>query len=194
FETFTYDLAGRQVTHTDFHSDSVAGKTTTMTYDSRDRMLTKVPDPSLGEPPHIYTYSVTGKRLTASDASGVTTYAYDDPRDRLTKKITPAGTLEYEYDDAGNIQRIHSLNLNGTDVSYSWDAANQLESVTDNKLGVTTRATYTATRRPLTLMQPNGVEVNYSYDTLDRVTSMQWRRGGSPNPFGSWAYTYNERG
>ena len=194
FETFTYDLAGRQDTHTDFHTDSVPGKTTTMTYDSRDRMLTKVPDLSLSEAPHIYTYTVTGKRLTASDASGVTTYEYNDPRDRLTRKITPAGTLDYEYDDAGNVARIHSLNLNGTDVSYGWDAANQLESVTDNKLGVTTTATYTATRRPLTLTQPNGVAVKHSYDTLDRVLSTEWRRGSSPDPFGSWAYTHNARG
>ena len=52
-----------QTGHTDFR-----GKTTTMTYDSRDRMLTKVPDPSLGEPSHSYTYSPTGMRLSSTDA------------------------------------------------------------------------------------------------------------------------------
>ncbi len=175
-----------------------------MTWDRRNRMLTKEPDPSLGEPTHAYTYSATGKRLTATDASGVTTYEYNDPRDRLTKKIAPAGTLAYTYDDAGNVTTIRALNTdgtedtNGTKVSYVWDAANRLASVTDNRLGsttpATTTATYTPTGHPSTLIQPNGVHATYSYDDpVDRVTSMLWQHGTSP-AFGSWSYAHNERG
>ena len=48
-----------------------------MTYDSRDRILTTVPDASLGEPSHAYTYSPTGMRLSSIDGSGTTTYTYD---------------------------------------------------------------------------------------------------------------------
>ena len=81
---------------------------------------------------------------------------------------------------------------------YTWDEANQLEHITDYRLGqpgigVTTTASYTPTRRPATLAQPNGIGLTYSYDALDRVTSMLWRQGTSP-AFGSWAYTHNERG
>ncbi len=186
-ETFAYDFAGRQIGHTDF-----GGKTTAMTYDPRDRVLTKVPDPSLGEASHTYTYSLTGRRLTATDGTGTTTYSYD-PRDRLLTKAAPAGTLTYTYDPTGNVATIRSSNTNGTSVDYAWDAANQLETIADNRTGGTTRATHTPTNRPLTLVQPNGVGVTYAYDSMERVTSMLWQKGTSP-VLGSWAYTHNERG
>jgi RHS repeat-associated protein len=191
FETFAYDMAGRQTGHTDFR-----GKTTTMTYDSRDRMLTKVPDASLGELSQSYTYSPTGMRLTATKGSDTTTYTYD-LRDRMLTKAATAGTLTYTYDPAGNLATIRSSNTNGTSVDYTWDAANQLTSITDNRIGggTTSTATYTPTSRPATLAQPNGVGLMYSYDTLtDRLISLAWRQGTSPNPFASWAYQYNGRG
>jgi RHS repeat-associated protein len=56
-----------------------------------------------------------------------------------------------------------------------------------------TTAAYTGTGRPNTLSQPNGVSLAYSYDDLDRVTSMAWRRSPAP-AFASWAYTHNNRG
>ena len=194
-ESFVYNSVGNEKSHTDFR-----GKTTTMNYDHRDRMLTKVPDPSLSEPSHGYTYSGTGMRLTSTDGTGTTIYNYDE-RDRLRTKATPpgtAGTLTYTYDHAGNVETINSSNANGTSVRYTWDEANQLEHITDYRLGqpgigVTTTASYTPTRRPATLAQPNGIGLTYSYDALDRVTSMLWRQGTSP-AFGSWAYTHNERG
>ena len=186
-ETFAYDLAGRQTAHTDFR-----GKTTTTTYDNRDRMLTKVPDATLGEPSHSYVYSPTSMRTSTTDGSGTTTYTYD-VRDRMLTKAATAGTLTYTYDPTGNVASIVSSNTNGTSVAYAWDAANQLATITDNRAGGTTTAAYTPTRRPLTLAQPNGVGVAYSYDALDRVTEMLWRQGNSP-AFGSWAYTHNDRG
>ena len=187
FETFAYDVAGRQIGHTDFRA-----KTTTMSYDVRDRMLTKIPDPSLGEPSHSYSYTPTGMRQSSTDASGATTYTYD-LRDRILTKAATAGTLTYTYDPTGNVGTIRSSNTNGTSVDYAWDTANELVSVTDNRIGGTTTAAYTPTRRPSTLAQPNGIGLTYSYDALDRVTSMLWRQGASP-AFGSWAYTHNERG
>jgi RHS repeat-associated protein len=88
---------------------------------------------------------------------------------------------------------VRSSNANGTSVDYAWDAANQLASVTDNRAGGMTVAAYTPTGRPATLTQPNGVAASYSYDNLDRVTSLAWHQGASPN-LASWAYTHNMRG
>ncbi len=191
-ETFAYDFVGNLTAHMDFR-----GKTTTMTYDSRDRILTKVPDPSLGEATHAFSYWPNGLRHTATNASGLTTYGYD-PRDRLITKETPDGTLTYTYDDTGNVKTISSNNENGTSVRYGWDAANHLVSITDYRIGqpgvgVTTTATYTPTGQPLVLTQPNTVAMSYSYDSLDRVTSMLWRQGTAP-AFGSWTYTHNGLG
>jgi len=203
FETFAYDLGGRQVTHTEFRpantncaTDPSLCKTTTMSYDSRDRMVTKIPAPSRGEPAESYTYWPTGMRHTATKGTETTSYDYD-ARDRLHSKSVPfAGTLTYGYDPAGNVASIVSSNTNGTNVSYVWDAANQLAFVTDNNQPPGTPAsayTPTPTHRPFTVAQPNGVGVTYSYDVVDRVTSMVWKHGTDP-AFGSWAYTHNERG
>src|SRR4029078_4485454 len=112
FETFGYNSVGMATSHTDFRS-----KTTTMTYDVRDRMLTKVPDVSLGEASHVYTYWPNGLRHTATNASGATTDEYA-ARDRLKFKPPPAGMLTYTYDAAGNVATIKSSNTNGTDVAY----------------------------------------------------------------------------
>jgi RHS repeat-associated protein len=186
-ETWTYNMYGDNLTHVDFR-----GKTTTMTYDALARLLTKVPDPTLGEPTVTFTFNPTGTRAKMVDASGSTTYTYDT-RDRLLSKATPAGTLTYTYDLAGNVASIQSSNANGTSVNYAWDAANQLASVTDNRAGGVTTSAYTATGRPSTVAVPNGVSAIYSYDTRDRVTSLAWAHGTAP-AFGSWTYDFNNRG
>jgi RHS repeat-associated protein len=187
FETFAYNMYGDATSHVDFR-----GKTTTQTYDFLGRLLTKVPDPSLGEPTITFTYNPAGTRATMADASGSTTYGYDQ-RDRILTKGTSAGTLTYTYDPAGNVATVRSSNVNGTSVDYSWDAANQLVSVTDNRAGGVTTSAYTATGRTSTLTQPSGVGAAYSYDPRDRVTSLAWARGATP-AFGSWSYGFNPRG
>src|SRR5262249_11226646 len=96
-EMDTYDDAGNLISKTDFN-----GKTTTFVYDGMDRLTRKAPDPSLGQPAVLFTYTVTGKRATMQDASGLTTYTYDD-RDFLKTKSTPQGALTYASDAAGNV-------------------------------------------------------------------------------------------
>ena len=51
-----------------------------------------------------------------ADASGTTTYTYDN-LDRLKTEATPQGTLSYTYDAAGNVASINSSNANGISVS-----------------------------------------------------------------------------
>ena len=80
-ETMTYDLAGQPDEKTDFN-----GQTTTYAYD--------VPEPAghqdagPGARPSrrcSFTYTVSGQRASMQDASGTTTYAYDN-RDRLDRE------------------------------------------------------------------------------------------------------------
>ena len=95
-ESYSYDAVGNLQQKVDFN-----GKTTTYAYDSNNRLQSKTPDPSFSAPAVGFTYSATGKRLTMSDVSGVTTYTYDPQTDRLLQKQTPEGTLNYTYDAAG---------------------------------------------------------------------------------------------
>src|SRR3989442_13357371 len=56
-----------------------------------------------------FTYTPTGQRATMTDASGQTTYGYDN-RNRLVSKATPEGTLTYSYDAAGDVKTIQPSN------------------------------------------------------------------------------------
>jgi YD repeat-containing protein len=133
------------------------GVTTTYTYDSLNRLLSRA---TPGEPTVSFTYTATGKRHTMTDASGTTTYNYDG-MDRLTSKQTPEGTLSYTYDAAGNLASIASSNASGASMSYAYDSLNRLSSVVDSRLGTTTY-TYDGASNLGTVTYPNGVKAQYN--------------------------------
>lgn len=169
-ETYGYDAVGNVTSHADFN-----GKTTTYTYDSLNRRLRRIPDPSLAQPSVVFTYTATGKRASMTDASGQTTYAYDN-RDRLKTKTTPQGALTYTYDAVSNVASVGSSNANGTSVQYGYDRANRLTSVTDNRTGGTTNYTIDPVGQVLAATYPNGVQHAFSYDTRDRLTTLNLTR------------------
>ena len=142
-------------------------QTTTYAYDSNNRLQSKTPDPSFNAPAVGFAYSATGKGLTMSDVSGVTTYTYDPQTDRLMQKQTPEGTLNYTYDAAGNLKSLQSQNQNGASDAYTYDADNRLSSVVDAS-GVTTYA-YDAVGNLQSFAYPNAVTTSYSYDSLNRL-------------------------
>ena len=127
------------------------GKTTTYTYDTLNRLLSRTPDPTTGEPTVSFTYTATGKRASMTDASGTTNYTYDS-MDRLTQKATPEGTLNYTYDAAGHLASMTSSHTNGVSASYTYDSLNRLSTVVDGRLTgnqtTTTPTTRRATSRP----------------------------------------------
>jgi RHS repeat-associated protein len=125
---------------------------------------------SIGAAQISFTYSPTGLRLSMTDASGVTSYAYDN-HDRLLTKATPQGTLTYAYDPAGNILSLNSSNPGGASMVYTYDPLNRLDSVTDAS-GKTTYS-YDAVGNLSSFAYPNGVSTSYAYNSLNRLTSMQ---------------------
>jgi RHS repeat-associated protein len=185
-ETFLYDAAGNLISKTDFN-----GKITTYTYDTVNRLLNKIPDPSLGEPTVSFTYTSTGQRASMVDASGTTVYTYDG-RDRLINKATPQGTLTYTYDPAGNLLSIRSSNANGTSVDYTYDTLNRLAIVTDHRLTPgTTTYSYDAVGNLAGYVYPNGVQSNYIYNTLNRLTHLTLSKVSS---LASYTYTLGSTG
>jgi RHS repeat-associated protein len=190
FEAKAYDAAGNMASRTDFN-----GKTTTYLYDALNRLLRKTPDPSLGQPAVSFTYTPTGKRASMSDASGTTTYSYDN-RDRLITKATPEGTLNYTYDAAGNVKTLASSNSNGANVSYNYDADNRLSSITDNRLAAqglasTTTYAYDNGGNVTGYTYPNGVQTTTIYDALNRIKQIGSIRGASLSSFN---YTLDPEG
>ncbi|EXI66571.1 MAG: Cell wall-associated polypeptide CWBP200 [Candidatus Accumulibacter adjunctus] len=184
-ETFSYDAAGNLRTKTDFN-----GRTTTYTYDTVNRLTRKTPDGSLGQPPVVFSFTPSGQRASMQDASGSTTYSYDN-RDRLLSKATPQGTLSYSYDAAGNLTRIQSNHAGGAAMDYAYDARNRLASVTDAEGRVTTYS-YDAVGNLAGFLYPNGVQTTYTYNPLNRLTNVTGARGGTT--IAGYTYTLGPSG
>src|SRR5215472_6228699 len=123
-----------------------------------------------------------------TDASGTTTYAYDN-RDRLISKITPEGTLMYTYDAASNLLTLASSNANGVSMSYSYDATDRIASATDNRLlaqgaaSAITTYTYDAAGNLVSYAYPNGVQTTNVYDVSNRLTQISSAKGTSLSNF-----------
>jgi len=105
-----------------------------------------------------------------TDASGATNYTYDT-RDRLLTKASPAGTLIYTYDNAGNTLSLKSSNTGGASMTYGYDALNRVTSVTD--ASGATNYSYDPVGNLSGYTYPNGVSTTYTYDALNRLTNMQ---------------------
>ena len=181
-ELYTYDQVGNLATRTDFK-----GKQTSYEYDSMNRLTAQRPDASLGEPAVLYSYTGTGMRRSMTDASGTTTYTYDQ-RDRLITKQTPQGTLTYGYDLAGDLISMRSSNADGVSVDYTYDNVYRLENVIDNQLAAgTTTYTYDVVGNLKSDSLPNGVLADYTYDVLNRLTHLGVTREGTTQA----GYAYN---
>ena len=186
-ETQTFDAAGNLTTRTDFN-----GKTTTYLYDTLNQQVRRTPDASFAAAVVISTYTSSGQRATMTDATGQTTYAYDN-RDRVRSKATPQGSLFYTYDGNNMVKSVLSSNTGGINVSYAYDLANRLTTVTDNFAGGGAATyTYEPTNVPQRVVYPNGSRHMFAFDQRDRLTGVSVENGASI--LGSWAYTYGPIG
>ncbi|QOY86404.1 RHS repeat protein [Paludibaculum fermentans] len=185
-ETFTYDAVGNLATRKDFN-----GKTTTFGYDSLNRLLSKTPDASFAASPITFTHTATGKRQSMVDPSGTTNYTYDN-RDRLLTKATPQGTLTYTWHPNSQVASVISSNTNGVNVGYEYDAANRLQTVTDNRLSNATSYAYDDSGNLLSFTYPNGVVHTFTFDMTDRPTNLAVTKGGVTQA--SYAQTFSDAG
>ena len=98
-KTFTYDPYGRLKTVTD-------GCTTTYTYSADDRIM-QIDYSGCGtQPSVIFDYGGTGNLLTRTDATGTTTWAYDN-LNRVRERNNPGGgILRYVPDPVGNLEQL----------------------------------------------------------------------------------------
>jgi RHS repeat-associated protein len=158
---YTYDDHGNMATATD------ASGTTTLEYDESDRIL-RVTEPS-GRFLE-YSYNPAGRRDRMVDQDGFATRYDYDLLGRLTRLTEDNGTLlvRYDYDAIGRLEREEKGN--GTYSTYTFDAAGQLESVTNHA--------------------PDGVPTSwfdYTFDTNGRLSSLDTHDG-------LWTYSYDAVG
>jgi RHS repeat-associated protein len=168
-EIMTYDPNGNLLTKTDFN-----GETITFSYDANNRPQTKT-FTRAGTIPVSYTYHRSGQRNTITDASGTTTFLYDN-RYRLKSETKPDGkTISYEYDAAGNRTKI---TVPSGSTTYTYDVLNRLQTVTDQG-GNTTTYTYDVVGNRESVAYPNATAAHYTYDPLNRLMLLENKKGSS---------------
>ena len=184
-ETYAYSIDGLLTNRTDFNGDRTA-----FIYDVMNRLVQKLPDPRRFESRVSFGYNELGLRTNMVDASGVTTYRYDN-RNRLVEKATPQGTLFYAYDVNGNVTNIHSSNVNGVTLNYGYDELNRLDEVFDPHTGPTSY-TYDEVGNLRSFTLPNAVNTFCRYNELNRLTNLNVSVGFSG--VADFAYTIGPAG
>ncbi len=114
-----------------------------------------------------YAYDARGNLASVTDASGVTTLAYD-AGDRLTRVTYPGGRfVAYAYDAAGRRTRLEDSA--GNIVNYSYDAGGRLARLSDDLDDTIAAYSYDAAGRVARQDQGNGTFTTYDYDAAGRV-------------------------
>ncbi|MFI9423297.1 DUF6531 domain-containing protein [Streptomyces achromogenes] len=146
--SYTYDRYLRPVEITDQR-----GNTTSMTYDSAGRMLTRSAPSSVGYK-ESWTYDTNGNILGHTDGRGnKTTYAYN-ASNQLTSSTDPlGGKTTYTYTALGALATVTSPR--GKTTMYGYDAKGNRISVT-TPLGEKTTFTYDDAGRIITKTDPRG--------------------------------------
>ncbi|MDF2179900.1 hypothetical protein P2G88_16730 [Aliiglaciecola sp. CAU 1673] len=113
----------------------------------------------------------------------------------MTKETQPDGTvLEYGYDGAGNKTSLTTTYGNGDSRTelYAYDSLNRLIAVTDYQ-NQTTRFDYDAVGNQTHIHYPNGLVAEYSYNSLNRVTSVV-TKDADGNLLSRYAYNLDATG
>ena len=176
-ERYTYDVYMRPVTQVS------GGATTTLTYDSRDRVTSKVTKNSggtkLAQEDYTYTNNSTGL-LTTTTVLGddnACTYTTSVQQDVLGRNVSETnrqgGVTTYTYDMAGNVAKIVTPRVYGDySITYTYDHAGNVLSETETGLMAEEELKQTTINR------------YYEYDMLGRLKSSTDGKGKKTN------YTY----
>lgn len=152
------------------------GIVTTLIYDPLGRLVRRQ---SSNGALVTYGYDVLGNRTNMTDCTGTTFYRYDG-LNRITNVTTSAGgvlgagdnlSLSYEYDLAGNKTAV--VYPGGERIQYTNDNAGRLVAVYNVTRNLLFQYYYNPANGQLTrLTRPNGIETDYKYDNMGRVTNI----------------------
>ncbi len=155
-------------------------------YDALKRLVST--DYDDGTPDVTFTYNAVDDRLTMTDGTGTTRYAYD-AIDQLIGIIYPNGAqVGYEYDNGGN--RTHVNYPFSGQAIYAFDADDNLQTVTTSE-GVISY-TRDPSGLPLRIDYPNGAYIACGYDDGGQLTSLT--NGNATGTFAHYAFVLNEVG
>jgi RHS repeat-associated protein len=184
------------------------GQTTSLTYNSSGQVTKETfADGSQ----YDYSYDGHNNLLTATDATGTTTFTYD-AADRMTSVSYPSGqSLTFTYDAGG--RRIRMVDQSGYTVNYSYTPAGDLSQLTDGSNQPIVTYQYDAARRLQEQDNANGTFTTYGYDAdgnllhvvnhapggainseFDATYNLLNQMISATTPDGSWTYSYDADG
>ncbi|CAH0165153.1 Putative deoxyribonuclease RhsC [Pseudomonas sp. Bi123] len=187
--TFSYDALGRQTTRQDEH-----GAVTQYQWDAVGRLIqTTLPSGAT----RGFSYNAYGKITAERDELGrITRYEYVDDLHLVSRRINPDGTqLKYRYDNAqlllteienesGEHYRLdytpsglirQETGFDGRRTAYAYDLNGHLLEKTefgDDGSQLVTAYERDSAGRLLVKTLPDGIQVQYRYDSLGRLTSV----------------------
>ncbi|WP_240695693.1 RHS repeat-associated core domain-containing protein, partial [Candidatus Chloroploca sp. Khr17] len=181
-EAWSYDAQGNPTARTNRRSNAIA-----TTYDTAGRITSKTyADASTV----TYTYDARGNLATAVDATGTTTFTYDQ-HDYLTRIDFPQDRwLSFTYDTVG--RRSTSTDQLDYQVTYHYDEAGRLSRVADGDGDLVTYS-YDELGRLARQELGNGIVTTYGYDPAGRLLS-QINRNPDATELARFVYTYDRRG
>lgn len=147
-----------------------ANNIVTYQYDNLNR-LTKITYPDFKTV--TMSYDDRSNLTQMTDQTGITSYTYDR-FDRLTQVQSSSGLIKYEYDLTGKLTKI-TYPDNKT-VSYGYDSDNTLLRITDWNNQNTDFPRYNNGLPQMKLL-PNGINATYSYDSANRLNSIEYIKG-----------------
>ena len=178
---YAYDTEDNLSSITDANSNQTA-----FTYDAFGRVTQTNFPSSLSE---FYQYDADNNLTQKTDRKNQTiTYVYD-ALNRLSKKQYPDSTeVDYTYDLVGKIQQVNDPT--GT-YAFAYDNMGRLIGTTTSYSFLTSRSftnayTYDAVSNRTGFTDPESGSTTYSYDTLNRLTSL-----APPSAFGSGSFGFS---
>jgi YD repeat-containing protein len=197
-ETFAYDPQGRPSRHVSFEGavkrseyDPATGRLVV------ERFFDNAVEEAANNPASTLssTYDEFGRVVRQTRVSGAVTEVWSwsfDAEGRVTRAVSPTGTIGYEYDPLGRKTRTWSSDVPAgaladplaelaSDTRYEYDAFGRLatlrvltiagETLSGTEIQ-TTRYQYDLEGRLLRQTNPNGTIALHAYDTLGRLTKL----------------------
>ena len=193
--TVTYDYTDDEDNATTDNQTTVtdqAGNSRRYTYDGLGRMV-KVEEPNQTlTTPQVTTYEYTfhGDLKQTSQGGQVRTFAYDGVRRKTRQTLPESGTMTYAYNSDGLLSSM--TDARSVTTTYTYDAGHRLtgRSYSDSTPAVSFTYDTKGTRTQMT----DGLgTVDYTYDTMDRLTREQRALTGLTGTF-TTGYAYDRKG
>jgi RHS repeat-associated protein len=196
----TFDAMDRLIGSVDAN-----GVVTTQTYDSLNRILSRS-YPDSGVERWNYAFNVAGPASYSNQLSQVTFYSYESLDRKLAETDALSNVTRFSYDAVGDLTNLVDQNANVTRwgydlygrvtnkvdaigvtiLTYNYDADNRLTSRWSLARGTTDYA-YDNIGNLTAVTYPSSPSVSFSYDTMNRRTSMS-------DGIGTTAFTYTKSG